>query len=228
MRLAAGLGGLLCLCLAAWASAAAGADAPADILYVSDVLILNMRSGPAESAAVLPPSLSSGDALQVLGRDADSGFVQVRTDEGRRGWVHRRYLVETSSAGSRLQAAQERVRALEKAVAAQRAQIRALSAGQAPAGDADGPQAERIAALQAELEHLQGISDDALQTRAANLALTEENAALSEQVKSANLESKRLQAKLGLRWLLAGGGLVVAGLIIGYSIGYRRRRSAWS
>lgn len=207
---------------------AESADAQGNIVYVSDVLTLNMRRAPAQDAAVMRPSLSSGDVLQVLGRDRNSGYVQVRAEDGRSGWVHRQYLVDTPIARSRLQAQQQRAESLQETVAAQRLQIQNLSAQQAEAEAAGKAQAERLAALQMELDQVKSISGGALETHAANAALAEENAALRGRVQDANREYQRLQASKELRWLLVGGALVAAGLILGYSAGARRRRGAWS
>ena len=231
--LAAGLGCLVCL--GAPARAAESADAQADTVYVSDVLTLNMRSAPGDDAPVMRPSLTSGDTLQVLGRDADSSFVQVRTEDGRSGWVHGRYLVDTPNARSRLQALQqraeslqERAESLQETVEAQRLQVQDLSAERAEAEAASEIQAERLAALQMELDQVKSTSNGAMETQAANAALVEENAGLRDQVQDVNREYQRLEASKELRWLLAGGGLLAAGLILGYFVGARRRRGGWS
>lgn len=178
-----------------------------ETLYVGDRLTLNLRDGPSSTAGVLPPSLNSGDALEVLRRDGGSEFLQVVTEDGRQGWVHGQYLVATPIARDRLQAAEERIAALVATITAQRAALDAAGGG---SGDALADEAlmAQMDGLGQQIEELKGIlarSDPRPATPSTGLVHTLRN-----------------------YWPVLGFGFFVLGIIIGLVIRFRPKRSAWS
>ena len=186
----------------------AGALAHSETLYVHDRLTLNLRDAPSSAAAVLPPALTSGDAVEVLSRDADSAFLEVVTEDGRQGWVHGQYLIATPIARDRLQAAEARIAVLEGTVAAQRAELEALAVG----GPNDALAAEALKAqiegLGQQIEDLKGVL--------------------------ANSELQRTEPPPGMTrtlrdyWPVLGIGFFIIGLAIGLIIRARPKRSAWT
>ena len=186
----------------------ASALAHPETLYVNDRLTLNLRDAPSSAAAVLPPSLTSGDTVEVLRRDANSAFLEVVTEDGRQGWVHGQYLVATPIARDRLQAAEERIAALEETNAAHRAELEALAGG----GPSDALAAEALKAqiegLGQQIEDLKGVL--------------------------ANSELRRADPAPGMirtlrdYWPVLGIGFFIIGLGIGLIIRARPKRSAWS
>ena len=186
----------------------ASAAALSETLYVSDRLTLNLRDAPSSTAGVLRPSLSSGDALEVLRRDRDSEFLEVVTEDGRQGWVHSQYVVTTPIARNRLQAAEERIAALEGTIAAQRAELEAWAAGEPGFAPADEALIAQIDGLGQQMEDLKG-------------TLT-------------RIEARRPDSPTGMirtlrdYWPVLGFGFFIMGLIIGLIIRSRPKRSAWS
>ncbi|MGB5511064.1 MAG: TIGR04211 family SH3 domain-containing protein, partial [Woeseiaceae bacterium] len=77
---------------------AAGA-APA---WVTDQFEITLRSGPSTSNAI-QLMIDSGTQLEVLERDAESGYSRVRTAGGTEGWVVSRYLMNERSAREQLE-----------------------------------------------------------------------------------------------------------------------------
>ena len=80
-------------------AAAAAFAAPA---WVSDQFEITLRSGPSTSNSI-QLMIDSGLRLEVLERDADSGYSKVRTPGGTEGWVLSRYLMSEPSAREQLQ-----------------------------------------------------------------------------------------------------------------------------
>ena len=66
--------------------------ASAESAWVSDEFEITLRSGPSTSNAI-ELMLNSGTELEVLERDAESGYSRVRTGGGTEGWVLTRYLM---------------------------------------------------------------------------------------------------------------------------------------
>ncbi len=60
-------------------------------LAVVELDPLNLRAGP-DTVFELVTVLRAGDALTVLGKSADAGWLQVRTEDGKAGWVAAAYV----------------------------------------------------------------------------------------------------------------------------------------
>ena len=72
------------------------------------------------------------------------------------------------------------------------------------------------------------VSAGALAEHQENLQLESLNARLRAEVDDLVAETRRLESNLQERWMMIGGGLVFAGLIAGFAIKTRPRRSGWS
>ena len=70
--------------------------------WVSDEFEITLRSGPSTSNAI-QLMVGSGMELEVLERDAETGYSRVRTPGGTEGWVLTRYLMDERSAREQLQ-----------------------------------------------------------------------------------------------------------------------------
>ena len=74
------------LAIAVLATAFVGPVAFAQSAWVTDQFEITLRSGPSTSNAI-QLMVGSGMRLDVLERDADSGYTRVRTPGGTEGWV---------------------------------------------------------------------------------------------------------------------------------------------
>ena len=72
-------------------------------LYVSDELVITVRSGPATTNPILT-NLRAGDRVEVLEVDQEIGYSLIRAADGMEGWVVSRYLTEQPIARDRLAA----------------------------------------------------------------------------------------------------------------------------
>ena len=77
-------------------------SALAETAWVTDQFEITLRSGPSTSNAI-QLMVSSGTPLEVLERDAESGYTRVRTQGGTEGWVLTRYLMNEASAREQLE-----------------------------------------------------------------------------------------------------------------------------
>jgi SH3 domain protein len=193
------------------------ASAPAATMYVSDQLTVPLRRGPSNSHRILHAGLPSGTALEVLGEDSAAGFTQVRTPNGTEGWVPTQYLTTQPIARTRLAAADRRVETLE-------AQLKSLRQSDTRANDLS-KQTEK---LQAELAEVRRISATAIANHEENKQLKASNETLQQQVTQLTEDVRRLERNVMLRGLLAGGGLVLLGLLLGAWIKSRPKRSTWA
>jgi SH3 domain protein len=206
---------VLGLWLAGWSVLSCSASAAT--MYISDQFTVPLRRGPSNNHKVLHAGLPSGTALEVLSADSAAGFTQVRTSSGTEGWIETQYLSAQPIARDQLSAANRRVESLET-------QLKGLRQSDSRANDL-GKQTEK---LQAELAEVRRISATSLANYEENKQLKASNETLQRQVTQLSERVRQLERNVMLRWMLAGGGLVLLGLLIGALIKSRPKRSSWA
>ena len=212
---------LVCACALAF-------DVGAETRYISDVLHVPLRSGPSSEHRILHWGLRSGTALEVMAEDASAKYTQVRTSDGMEGWVPTQYIVDEPIAQDRLEAAQAEIERLEGLVgedvatlASQLEQARNEAARSTEA-------AATIVGLEAELAQVRHLSASAIATQQENVELAEANAKLQREFDDLLTRAEQGEGRFEMGWMLVGGGLVLAGFLIGVWVASRsRRRSSW-
>jgi SH3 domain protein len=218
---------LSCAILTVTGLLAAG-GARAETAYISDTLTVPVRSGPSNANRILHRGLPSGTRMEILARDSDSGFVQIRTDRGTEGWLPAQYLVSEPIARDRLVSANRRIEELTATISTQRQQLNALTSGKSASDQSASQLSRRVEELEGELSEIKRISAGAIAQNETNKELEALNERLRSEVDELVATITALEDNVQERWLLIGGGLVLAGLILGVAIKARPRRSAWS
>ena len=198
-------------------------------LYVSDELIITMRTGPSTQNAIVR-NLPAGTRVEVLEEDGGSGYVRVRAlDRGTEGWVLTQYLTPEPIARERLAVAQ-------RDLAGASAQVTELEGQLAQArAELDQTRGELTAARATGKQAL-GELDEIKQASAEVLAIKDQNESLRRRVSELDLERERLAAEnAGLatraerEWFVVGAAVLVVGIILGLVLPSlrRKRRSSW-
>jgi SH3 domain protein len=194
---------------------AMAAVALAQPFYVNDVIKVTLRAGPGYDHKILAV-LNSGDQVQLIERGKD--WSRVRIPEGPEGWMATRLLTEeepnilkirrleaqladrsTGDPGPDTTALEAEIQRLKNALAEARAEMEAVRQAN---GAVENPRPPRVNESQAE----------------ARTRIQELENRLSEC--QARLEDQTLTA--GIRWFLAGAGVLLFGLLIGMK--FRRRQ----
>jgi SH3 domain protein len=203
-------------------------SAQAATVYISDALTVPLRRGPSNGHKILHAALPAGTALEVLGEDKQAGFTHVRTQSGTEGWVPTQYLTNQPIARDQLAAATKRVQTLEAEVKKLRENLQEIRGDRTQAERTNSQLSKQTEQLQAELAEIRRVS-------ATSIAHFEENKqlkALTQDLQTQNLELtqrvRQLERNMTLRWFLAGGGLVLVGLLLGAWIKSRPKRSSWA
>jgi SH3 domain protein len=189
------------LLLAACPLAAPAEDA---VRYVTDQITIVLRDAPsAESAS--RGVVTSGARVAVLARDEPSGYVRVRTADGREGWMLARHLDANP-------VARERVQRAEKDLAAAQAELKKLQADHA-----------RL------VEDFKRISGG---EPLASREVREELDRAREQLRQNQEEVSRLreqydQQRASQRTLLLGGGLVALGALLALLVRWLWPKRRW-
>jgi SH3 domain protein len=153
----------------------------------------------------------------VLGEDTAAGFTQVRMANGTEGWIPTQYLSAQPVARDRLAVADRRIATLE-------AQLKSLRQADGRANEF----AKQTEKLQAELAEVRRISATSIANYEENRQLKASNETLQQQVTQLTERVRQLERNVMLRWMLAGGGLVLLGLLVGALIKSRPKRSSWA
>ena len=202
--------------------------APAATVYISDELTVPLRRGPSNSHKILHAGLPSGTALEVLGEDSAAGFTQVRTANGTEGWVPTQFLSNEPIARDRLAAANRRVESLEQQLKTLRDTYQETRGARTQSEGRVNDLSKQTEKLQAELAEVRRISATSIASYEENKQLKASNEALQKQVADLSTRVRELDRNVVLKWLLAGGALVLLGLILGAWIKSRPKRSSWA
>jgi SH3 domain protein len=189
---------LFLLCLGA------GAAAQGAVRYVGDELAITLREGPGTDTAARGVVVS-GMKVQVLERDAASGYARVRTPDNREGWVLERYLKDEPIA-------RDRVEGLEKELAAAQAELKKLR--------------EDHARLLQDFARISGGQP------VASRELVAETQKMREQLERNEREVAAARARYDTvrasqRTLLLGGGLVGAGVLLALLLRWLWPKRRW-
>jgi SH3 domain protein len=197
-------------------------------LYISDELTVPLRRGPSNGHRIINAALPSGMPLEVLGEDQAAGFTNVRTPNGTEGWVPTQYLTSEPIARDRLAAANRRVQTLEAELKTLRGNYQEVRGAQTQSQGRTAELEKANQKLQTELNEIRRVSASSIANHQENQQLKTDNTALQAQVTQLTERVRQLERNVMLRWLLAGGGLVLLGLIIGAWIKSRPKRSTWA
>ncbi len=80
--------------------------------YVTDEFQITMRSGESSSHRIVR-MLSSGTPVEVLSASSENGYSQVRTSDGKTGYVLSRQLMDTPSSRNRVATLEQQLKDLQ-------------------------------------------------------------------------------------------------------------------
>lgn len=192
----------------------ASSIASAETKYITDQFEVTMRSGTSTANSIVR-MLRSGEAVVILEEDLASQYSLVETDDGKKGYVLSRFLMDEQAARDRLAQLQTRHQQLQQRIDEQAGDIAQLN--QALTQEKDDNQALKttLRASEQELSQVRQAARDTLnileqnkqlqtlvdELRQEKAALTETNAELSDSTK--------------LDWFVRGGAVSLIAFVIG-------------
>lgn len=187
------------------------AAAPA---WVTDQFEITLRSGPSTSNAI-QLMVDSGLRLEVLERDAASGYSRVRTPGGTEGWVLSRYLMNEPSAREQLEKLSSQLTSATSRGSSLDSQMQAIKAQYEAAN-------KQISKLQSEKAAVEKDLAEIRQTAANVLAINNQNKSLMDQLATAQIrgdtleqENRRLNSQTTRYWFMAGALVLLIGVLLG-------------
>lgn len=182
--------------------------------WVTDQFEITLRSGPSTNNAI-QLMINSGLRLEVLERDAASGYSRVRTPGGTEGWVLSRYLMSEPSAREQLETLSEQLTSATSRGSSLDGQMQAIKAQYDSAN-------QQIATLEREKANLEEELSEIKRTAANVLAINNQNQSLMDQLSAAQIradtleqENRRLNSQTTRYWFMAGALVLLIGVLLG-------------
>mgnify|MGYP001820491089 FL=1 len=202
------------LAIAVLATAFVGPVAFAQSAWVTDQFEITLRSGPSTSNAI-QLMVGSGMRLEVLERDADSGYTRVRTPGGTEGWVLTRYLMTEPSAREQLEQLTSQLTNANSRGSSLDSQLGAIRSEYDSAKQQIATLGREKAAAETELAEIK-------RTAANVLAISDQNKTLMDQLTAAQIrgdtleqENRQLASQTTRYWFMAGGLVLLVGFLLG-------------
>ena len=181
--------------------------------YVTDVLYITLRTGPGDAFKVLK-AMKTGTKLEVI-EENEEGYSLVRTDSGQEGWASTKYLVDEPVSMLKLVDLQAAMDSLTKEYGALK-KISSTSKKRIKELEKDRKRLESSNTnLTNENGKMKTISAKPLELAKHNDELKAANEASESKI--AALEAENSEYKEGgvRNWFLAGGGVLLLGVIVG-------------
>lgn len=202
----------------------------ADTRYVSDKLIITMRTGAGNEYKIIK-TLETGAPVEVL-EETDKHY-KVRVKDGKEGWVLKQYIVADipktiiisglereigKLKGSREKLKKERDairRTLELEKGLLQGDVKKLEKTLKEKNDRINGVTGRLQAMTDKYNRLVEDSGDVVKVVSERDALNKENARLGAENNELLKENEHLFKRNAVYWFLAGGGVFFVGWIVG-------------
>ena len=195
--------------------------------YVSDELIITMRSGQGSQYQILK-TLPSGTRLEVL-EASDSGYTKVRVAEGLEGWVLSRYLSPEPIAKEKLAVAQRQLKRLKDQNSTLKQELASLKNSQRELESERAALLSKSKTADAELERLNQVAAQPILLDNQNRQLKQQNVSLEKELQLLQQENQSLKDRSQREWFIAGAGVLLGGMLLGLIVPKLRwrKKSSW-
>lgn len=204
------------------------AGALAETRYVSDVLQIQLRSGPGTQYRIIK-TLQTGTALTVNETKQENGYVQVSID-GNTGWVASQFLMKEPSARSQLGKMQQELANLKANASPTQQRLIELESQNRQLQDALDAAQSSLTTVTQELTHIKDISAKTIELDQSNNKLRLENSNLINEMDILRIENTRLMEQDNRDFILYGAFAVLLGVIITLIVPHltaKKKHSEW-
>jgi len=203
------------------------ANAQAETLYVSDKLRITLRTGQGTQFQIIR-ALESGTKLDVI-EQTETGYTNVRTQDGTEGWVRSQYLIPEPIALDKLVKAEAQLEQMKKQVEALKNERNALRKTKSQLAQSKSTLTEKSSSLESELARLSKVAAKPILLDKENRTLQQENVKLEKELTMINQENQVLKDQANREWFIAGAAVLLGGILLGLIIPKMRfgKKSSW-
>jgi SH3 domain protein len=199
-------------------------DAYAETMYVSDKMKITFRTGPGNDRKITS-LLTSGQRVDVIQSSGD--WVQVLLPDGKEGWVLNQYLTADVPCGTQIERLRQAHQDLKAQTTVLKEENTALKTDKKILTDTLTKNKLELQASKTQYDTLQKESVHFIELKAKYEKTALE---LSNEKKRANQLDKELSSTLRnqhIKWFSIGAGVLIFGMILGFSSKREKRRSSF-
>ena len=203
--------------------------AQAESRFITDQFKVTLRAGEGTGHKILR-MLPSGTRLELISSNKDNGYSQVRTSDGRTGYVLTRQLMSTPSARDRLVKAEERLKELQEEPGRLSAKLAQLQESHQELQQQHQNLGQEKQRIDRELQNISRTASNAIRISNERNELRKQVVALTHQVENLKQENRELSNDSAQKWFLIGSGVIVGGIILGLilpNLRVKRRKNSW-
>jgi len=189
--------------------------------YVTDQFQVTMRIGESTSHKILK-MLPSGTPVEVLRANPQTGYSEVRTADGKTGYVLSRQLMDTPSARDRLASLEQQLKGRHGEPGQPGANLSTLEDQNRQLTEANQQLQGVKNDLERELDAIKRTSANAVRIANERNELRQSVADLTREVESLKQQNRDLGNDSTQRWFLIGAGVVLLGIILGLILPHLR------
>jgi SH3 domain protein len=200
--------------------------------YISDMVLVPIRSGPGSDYRIINRGLPSGTVLIVYGQSDDGEWIDIESPGGTRGWIPAQYLQTDPPAALLIN--DLRVE-LEQFRGERNRLVNQLDASSSEVDEAGGRVDQLESALEttrAELTEIKRVSAAAIELDLMNQQLVAELESERSEADLLRLENVRLRERIANNQMLDGALAVLLGVILAVITPRlwprKRRQDGWS
>lgn len=182
--------------------------------WVSDQFEITLRSGPSTSNAI-QLMVASGTQLEVLERDAESGYSRVRTMRGTEGWVLSRYLMTERSAREQLEILSSQLTNANSRGTSLGSQLTAIKGEYESANRGIATLKREKAAAEKELAEIKRTAANVLSINEQNRTLLNDLATVEIRADALDQENRQLSSRTTRYWFMSGALVLLVGIVLG-------------
>ncbi len=196
--------------------------------YINDEMEVTLRTGESTRNSIVR-MLPSGERLEVISVNDETGYAQVTTNDGREGYVLARFVTYTPVARDRLVTANRQLERSAQRISALEAELDSLKGQNSSYSQSQSELQTNNARLTEELNEIRRTAANAIQTADENRNLKSTKVNLENQIQELQLLNTTLSARSRQSWFMAGAGTLILGMLAGIVLPRLKfkRRSKW-
>lgn len=204
-------------------------DVQAVTKYVGDHLIITLRSGQGSQHKIIK-TITTGTKLDIIEEFPDTGYAKAVLEDGTEGWVRLQYLSDKPVAKDRLEWLQKRYEKLKQKHEATKQELKSLKGEFSKLSRENSQVNKDYKALQDRTARINEVAAKPILLDKENRELKEKNVTLSNEMQLISQENQILKDRSDRDWFIAGGGVIVVGILLGLLLPKLRsgKKSSWS
>ena len=207
--------------------AAVSFSAQAETQYVSDHLVITVRTGQGAQFQIIK-TLETGEHVEVLEK-TDTGYTKIETSDGTEGWVRSQYLMDEPVAKEKLAKAEAKLLKTKTTLAKIKESYATLSKEHKSLSQQQTSLSKDKTKLDSELARLSEVAKKPILLDKQNRLLQQKNVTLEKDLQRLNQENHSLKDRSQREWFIAGALVLFGGILLGLIIPKLRgkKRSSW-